>query len=231
MPLIPDAATVGEAWGTRHGLIPINHMVCVGPAIAESTELTAGPTSAFRRAYDAAATPPGAAITLDRGVIESRIAFALGLARAQGLVSADLDIPAMFASRHGLCAKIRLRAGHAPDDHRELRIHHLPRPSGAGHPTASRGPGQVPARPSAARGTRRCRGRSSSRRSPAARRRRCSAIDGAAAIPTPLPLAGLTPETDLAQLAPPVRGEHDETPRAGRRAVGPEDELGGVRRG
>ena len=36
VPLIPDAATVGEAWGTRHGLIPINHMVCVGPAIAES---------------------------------------------------------------------------------------------------------------------------------------------------------------------------------------------------
>ena len=98
VPLIPDAATVGEAWGTRHGLIPINHMVCVGPAIAESAELTAGLTSAFRRAYDAAATPPGAAITLDRGVIESRIAFALGLARAQGLVSSDLDIPAMFAS-------------------------------------------------------------------------------------------------------------------------------------
>ena len=98
VPLIPDAATVGEAWGTRHGLIPINHMVCVGPAIAESTELTAGLTSAFRRAYDAAATPPGAAITLDRGVIESRIAFALGLAQAQGLVTSDLDIPAMFAS-------------------------------------------------------------------------------------------------------------------------------------
>lgn len=98
VPLIPDAATVGEAWGTRHGLIPINHMVCVGPAIAESAELTAGLTSAFRRAYDAAATPPGAAITLDRSVIESRIAFALGLARAQGLVSADLDIPAMFAA-------------------------------------------------------------------------------------------------------------------------------------
>ena len=98
VPLIPDAATVGEAWGTRHGLIPINHMVCVGPAIAESTELTAGPASAFRRAYDAAATPPGAAITLDRGVIESRIAFALGLARAQGLVTSGLDIPAMFAA-------------------------------------------------------------------------------------------------------------------------------------
>ena len=97
VPLIPDAATVGEAWGTRHGLIPINHMVCVGPAISESTELTAGLTSAFRRAYDAAATPPGAAITLDRAVIESRIAFALGLARAQGLVSSHLDIPAMFA--------------------------------------------------------------------------------------------------------------------------------------
>ncbi len=98
VPLIPDAATVGEAWGTRHGLIPINHMVCVGPAIAESAELTVGLTSAFRRAYNAAATPPGAAITLDRGVIESRIAFALGLARAQGLVASDLDIPAMFAS-------------------------------------------------------------------------------------------------------------------------------------
>jgi len=98
VPLISDAATAGAAWGTRHGLIPINHMVCVGPAIAESRELTAGLTSAFRRAHDAAATPPSAAITLERGVIESRIAFALGLAREQGLVTSDLDIPAMFAT-------------------------------------------------------------------------------------------------------------------------------------
>ena len=94
VPLIPDARTAGEAWGTRHGLIPINHMVCVGPAIADSASLT----SAFRSAYDAAATPPGPAITLDRGVIETRIAFALGLAREQGLVTSDLDIPAMFAA-------------------------------------------------------------------------------------------------------------------------------------
>jgi 4,5-dihydroxyphthalate decarboxylase len=98
VPLIPDAGTAGEAWGTRHGLIPINHMVCVGPAIAESPELTAALTSAFRRAYDAAITPPSPAITLDRGVIETRIAFALGLARDQGLVTSDLDIPAMFAA-------------------------------------------------------------------------------------------------------------------------------------
>jgi len=94
VPLIPDAAAAGEAWGRRHGLIPINHMVCVGPAIAESAALT----SAFRRAYDAAPTPPGPAITLDRGIIETRIAFALGLAREQGLVRSDLDIPAMFAA-------------------------------------------------------------------------------------------------------------------------------------
>lgn len=94
VPLIPDAAAAGEEWGTRHGLIPINHMVCVGPAIAESAALT----SAFRRSYDAAPTPPGPAITLDRGIIETRIAFALGLAREQGLVTSDLDIPAMFAA-------------------------------------------------------------------------------------------------------------------------------------
>ena len=97
VPLIPDAAAAGEAWGRRHGLIPINHMVCVGPSIAESPDLTADLTSAFRRAYAAAETPPGPAITLDRSIIETRIAFALGLAREQGLVTADLDIPAMFA--------------------------------------------------------------------------------------------------------------------------------------
>ena len=93
VPLIPDAATAGVEWGSRHGLIPINHMVCVGPAITDA----AGLTSAFRRAYDVAATPPGPAITLDRGTIETRIAFALRLARDQGLVTSDLDIPAMFA--------------------------------------------------------------------------------------------------------------------------------------
>jgi 4,5-dihydroxyphthalate decarboxylase len=97
VPLIPDAQAAGEAWGTRHDLIPINHMVCVGPSIAESPELTGGLTAAFRRAYDAAETPPSPAITLDRGVIETRIAFALGLAREQRLVTSDLDIPAMFA--------------------------------------------------------------------------------------------------------------------------------------
>jgi 4,5-dihydroxyphthalate decarboxylase len=94
VPLIPAAATAGAEWGSRHGLIPINHMVCVGPAIADA----AGLTSAFRRAYDVAATPPGPAITLDRGIIETRIAFALRLARDQGLVTSDLDIPAMFAA-------------------------------------------------------------------------------------------------------------------------------------
>jgi 4,5-dihydroxyphthalate decarboxylase len=98
VPLIPDAAAAGEEWGRRHGLIPINHMVCVGPAIAETPGLTAGVTSAFRRAYDVAATPAGPAVTLDRGIIETRIAFALGLAREQGLVTSDLDIPAMFAA-------------------------------------------------------------------------------------------------------------------------------------
>jgi hypothetical protein len=71
--------------------------VCVGPSIAESPELTGGLTAAFRRAYDVAETPPSPAITLDRGVIETRIAFALGLAREQRLVTSDLDIPAMFA--------------------------------------------------------------------------------------------------------------------------------------
>lgn len=97
VPLIADAQAAGEAWGTRHDLIPINHTVCVGPSIAESPELTQDLLATFHRAYDAASAPPGPAITLDRSVIESRIAFALGLAREQRLVTADLDIPAMFA--------------------------------------------------------------------------------------------------------------------------------------
>jgi 4,5-dihydroxyphthalate decarboxylase len=96
-PLIPDAGRAAERWRERHGLTPINHMVCVGPAIAEDPALVAGLVTAFRRSYDAAASPPGPAITFDRGRIETALAFALRLAREQGLVRRDLDIPAMFA--------------------------------------------------------------------------------------------------------------------------------------
>jgi 4,5-dihydroxyphthalate decarboxylase len=97
VPLLADPEAAARDWHVRHGLVPINHMVCVGPAIAGSPELTADLVDALRRSHDAAATPPGPAITFDRWRIESAIAFALGLAREQGLVTRDLDIPAMFA--------------------------------------------------------------------------------------------------------------------------------------
>jgi len=99
-PLIPDAQGAARRWVERHGLIPLNHTVCVGPAIAEDPELVADLTAAFRRAHDVAVASgarPSPAITLDRAAIEARIAYALGLARQQGLVRTDLDIPAMFA--------------------------------------------------------------------------------------------------------------------------------------
>ena len=97
VPLIPDADRAAREWGERHGLVPINHMVCVGPSIAQRPELTADLLDTFRRGCDAAATPPGPAITFDRDRIETALAYALGLARNQGLVTAGLDIPAMFA--------------------------------------------------------------------------------------------------------------------------------------
>jgi 4,5-dihydroxyphthalate decarboxylase len=97
VPLVEDPEAAARDWHVRHGLVPINHMVCVGPSIAGSPELTADLLDALRRSRDAAATPPGPAITFDRWRIESALAFALGLAREQGLVRRDLDIPAMFA--------------------------------------------------------------------------------------------------------------------------------------
>ncbi len=99
-PLIPDAHQAAERWQQRHGLIPINHMVCVGPAIADAPELTADLTATLRRAYDAAVvsgSPPGPAITLERDRIDAALSYALVLARQQGLVEAELDIPSMFA--------------------------------------------------------------------------------------------------------------------------------------
>jgi 4,5-dihydroxyphthalate decarboxylase len=100
VPLIPDADDAARRWHERHGLIPINHMVCVGPAVAEHPELTAAFLAAARRAFDlaaASATPPGPAITFDRDRIEAALAYALGLARQQRLVTSALDIAAMFA--------------------------------------------------------------------------------------------------------------------------------------
>jgi len=99
-PLLPDAAQAAERWRERHGLVPINHMVCVGPSVAESPELVADLTEAFRRSHDAAVASgarPGPAVTFDRDRIEAALAYALGLAREQELVRSDLDIPAMFA--------------------------------------------------------------------------------------------------------------------------------------
>jgi 4,5-dihydroxyphthalate decarboxylase len=98
VPLFADAARADERWRERHGFVPINHMVCVGPSIADSPELVADVTAAFRRAHDAAATPPGPAVTFDRERIETILAYALGLAREQGLVRAELDVARMFAA-------------------------------------------------------------------------------------------------------------------------------------
>jgi 4,5-dihydroxyphthalate decarboxylase len=100
VPLIAEAEEAGRRWRDRHGLIPINHMVCVGPAIAEHPELVADLQAALRRSYDAAVAAdaqPGPAITFDLDRIDAGIAIALDLARQQGLVRSELDIPAMFA--------------------------------------------------------------------------------------------------------------------------------------
>jgi 4,5-dihydroxyphthalate decarboxylase len=97
VPLFADAREADERWHARHGFVPINHMVCVGPAVAESPELVADLLATFRRAREAAATPPGPAVTFDRARIETVLAYALGLAREQGLVRAQLDVARMFA--------------------------------------------------------------------------------------------------------------------------------------
>jgi 4,5-dihydroxyphthalate decarboxylase len=73
VPLIPDADEAGRRWVQRHGLVPINHLVCVGPSIYGSPELVEDLVATFRRAGDSS----------DRTRIETAIAYALGLAREQ----------------------------------------------------------------------------------------------------------------------------------------------------
>jgi 4,5-dihydroxyphthalate decarboxylase len=97
VPLFADAEEADARWRERHGFVPINHMVCVGPSIAQSPELVADLMAALRRAHDAAATPPGPAVTFDRDRIETVLTYALGLAREQGLVREQLDVSRMFA--------------------------------------------------------------------------------------------------------------------------------------
>jgi 4,5-dihydroxyphthalate decarboxylase len=100
VPLIPDADEAARRWQERHGLIPINHLVCVGPAIAEHPELVADLLDTFRRSHDAAVAAGaqvGPAVTFDRARIETGIAYALELAQRQGLVTTDVDVPALFA--------------------------------------------------------------------------------------------------------------------------------------
>jgi hypothetical protein len=68
--------------------------------IAEQRELVADLLEAFRRSHDAAVAAGahvGPAITFDRARIENGIAYALELAQRQGLVTTDLDVPALFA--------------------------------------------------------------------------------------------------------------------------------------
>jgi hypothetical protein len=72
-------------------------MVCVGPSIAQSPARVADLLAALRLAHEAAATPPGAAVTFDRDRIETVLTYALGLAREQGLVREQLDVSRMFA--------------------------------------------------------------------------------------------------------------------------------------
>jgi 4,5-dihydroxyphthalate decarboxylase len=100
VPLIPDAEQAGQRWLERHGLMPINHMVCVGPSIADEPELAADLVATLQRAHEVAADSGSdldPAVTFDRDRIEATLSFAVHLARQQGLVASDLDVAAMFA--------------------------------------------------------------------------------------------------------------------------------------
>lgn len=99
-PLIDDYLVNEQIWFEQHGFPQINHLVCVGPSLAERPDLASEVYDAFCRSYRRSGVldvPGPNPISIDRSTIADVLSYALGSAEDQGLVPAGLDVADMFA--------------------------------------------------------------------------------------------------------------------------------------
>ena len=91
-PLVSDVAADSARFATRLGAVPINHLLCVGPSLADVPERVADVMEALHASYEAAGAlaDPTSPVTLDPGRIADVVERARQMAVRQGLVPPDL---------------------------------------------------------------------------------------------------------------------------------------------
>lgn len=93
-PLIPDTKSATAAWFERYGVVPVNHVVCVGPKVWKDPLLAAQVQARFARAYAAAglSNPDSqVAASYDRAMLLQAIRVASELALQQHLITEPFD--------------------------------------------------------------------------------------------------------------------------------------------
>jgi 4,5-dihydroxyphthalate decarboxylase len=94
-----DPAAAGEAFRAAHGFVPVNHLVCVTRALAETQpETVAALCTMFRTALAGTALPTG------RDALAAPIALAIRYCTEQGLLPRPLTLDDVW---DGLPAHIR----------------------------------------------------------------------------------------------------------------------------
>jgi 4,5-dihydroxyphthalate decarboxylase len=97
--VFPDPAAAGEAFRAAHGFVPVNHLVCVTRALADSRpEIVAALCTMFRTALAGTSLPTG------RDALAAPIALAIRYCAQQGLLPRPLTPDAVW---DGLPAEIR----------------------------------------------------------------------------------------------------------------------------
>ena len=97
-PLIPDAAAAAQNWASRHGGIPINHMMVVKESIAESRP------DVIREVYrllkeSAAAAPPSknpGALRFGVEAVRKSLETIIGYSERQGLIPRRFTVDELF---------------------------------------------------------------------------------------------------------------------------------------
>lgn len=93
-PLIPDLDRWTADWFDRHRIVPVNHVVCVGPSVWQDADLVAELSTMFAASYRRANVPAPddhIPVSYDRSRIVRAAAVASDLAQQQHLIDASFD--------------------------------------------------------------------------------------------------------------------------------------------
>ena len=92
--LIAEPGKAADEWFDRHGVVPVNHVICLAPSVWREPQLVAEVFSMFRRSYRLAGVPDASdrnPLSYDRGQVGRAFELAVELAVDQKLIPSPVD--------------------------------------------------------------------------------------------------------------------------------------------